>query len=145
MIEHTGGESIEPLQEQLRDLLCLAIVGDHVRWVLRGDDTTDLASWLVTAVVDWRNSADAVAQRLAATGTAPDGRVRALAKDIPWNWVPDGWLTAREAAALVADRLGRVAEWAVARRSASPAGADEQLFGVVHAGLEAQLEALSCM
>jgi DNA-binding ferritin-like protein len=139
------GESIVPLQDQLRDLLCLAIVGDHVRWVLRGDDTTKVASWLAAAVIDWRTRADAVARRLGATGTAPDGRVRALARDVPWNWVPDGWLTAREAVTLMQDRLLRVTGWAEARRSASPVGTDERLLGDVHAGLQAQLEALSSM
>jgi hypothetical protein len=34
---------IEELQCQLRDLLCLAVVGDHIRWVLAGDETTELA------------------------------------------------------------------------------------------------------
>jgi hypothetical protein len=38
------GEAAE-LQGELRDLLSLAVVGDHVRWVLVDDDG-DLAAWL---------------------------------------------------------------------------------------------------
>jgi hypothetical protein len=50
-------------------------------------------------------------------GVAPDGRVRALAQDIPLNWVPDGWLRADEASRLLAARLTSQAEWARYRRS----------------------------
>ena len=37
---------IDELQRQLRDLLCLAVVGDYVRRVLTGDETAELAEWL---------------------------------------------------------------------------------------------------
>jgi hypothetical protein len=30
--------AVRELQGQLRDLLTLAVVGDHVRWVLTGDE-----------------------------------------------------------------------------------------------------------
>jgi hypothetical protein len=36
----------DELQRQLRDLLCLAVVGDHVLWVLTDDETAELAQWL---------------------------------------------------------------------------------------------------
>jgi hypothetical protein len=75
--------------------------------------------------------------------TPPDGRVRALALDIPLNWVPDGWLRTSEALDLMQDRLRRLAAWTEARRSASTGGEDRALLGEVHGGLEAQLDALS--
>lgn len=72
-------------QEELRDLLCIAVVGDHVRWGLTGDDITEFAQWLSGATGQWRAWADQVATRLVALGVAPDGRVRSLAKDVAFN------------------------------------------------------------
>ena len=69
------------LQHQLRDLVCLAVVGDHVRWVLTDDD--ELGDWLAEAAAQWRGWAEQVAAQLVTSQVAPDGRVRSLAKDIP--------------------------------------------------------------
>jgi starvation-inducible DNA-binding protein len=133
----------DELQRQLRDLLCLAVVGDHLRWVLIGDDAGELAHWLADAIAEWRAWADQVAKHLVASGVAPDGRVRSLAKDIPLNWVPDGWLTADQGRRLLADRLGPVTEWARARSSQAEDAADAKLLEVVSSGLDAQLLRLS--
>jgi starvation-inducible DNA-binding protein len=123
------------LQRELRDLLCLAVVGDHIRWVLVEEDG-ELAEWLADAVPEWRALADQVAKRLVALGVPPDGRVRALAKDIPLNWVPDGWLRRDEAERLLADRLHVVAAWARVRRSQAPDPDTARLLDVVSASLE---------
>ena len=123
------------LQQELRDLLCLAVVGDHVRWVLVDDDG-DLAEWLADAVPEWRALADRVAERLVALGVPPDGRVRSLAEDIPLNWVPDGWLSREQAERLLADRLHAVSSWARLRRSQTSDGDTAQLLEAVAAGLE---------
>jgi hypothetical protein len=131
-----GGE--HELQRQLRDLICLAVAGDHVRWVLPRDD--DLGAWLADAAGQWRRWADEVATQLAASGVAPDGRVRSLVKDIPLNWVPDGWLSADEARRLIAARLAIVAGRARYRHSQAE-GADAEVLAVVATGLEAQLRA----
>jgi hypothetical protein len=126
------------LQHQLRDLICLAVVGDHVRWVLTDDD--ELGDWLAETAQQWRSRADQVATRLAESGTAPDGRVRSLAKDIPSNWVPEGWLPGDVARPLIADRLGRVAERARYRHSQAE-GADAELLDTLAGELETQLRA----
>jgi starvation-inducible DNA-binding protein len=127
------------LQGELRDQLCLAVFGDHVRWVLSGDKAAALAQWLADAAGQWREWADQVAKQLVTLGVAPDGRARALAKDVPWNWVPDGWLQLDEAQRLVDDRLGRVATWARVRQSQVNDPESAQLLDAVCLGLEAQV------
>jgi hypothetical protein len=124
------------LQHQLRDLVCLAVVGDHVRWVLTDDD--ELGDWLAEAAAQWRGWAEKVATRLVESRVAPDGRVRSLAKDIPLNWVPDGWLLGEAARPLIAERLARVAGWARYQHSQAE-GADAELLDRVASELEAQL------
>jgi hypothetical protein len=131
----------DELQRQFRDLLCLAVVGDHLRWVLTDDGNGDLADWLTRASGTWRDWADQVGSRLRASGFAPDGRVRSLAEDIPLNWVPDGWLTADAARRLLVERLLTVAEWARYRRSQT-SGEHADVLDVICTGFAAQLQAL---
>jgi hypothetical protein len=126
----------DALQHQLRDLICLAVVGDHVRWVLTDDD--ELGDWLAEAAPQWRGWAEQVAARLVESQIAPDGRVRSLAKDIPLNWAPDGWLSGKVARPLIAERLTRVVEWARYRHSLAE-GADAELLASVATGLEGHL------
>jgi len=133
---------IGELQRQLRDLLCLAVVGDHLRWVLTGGGTAQLADWLGEASPQWRTWADQVAKHLVTLGVAPDGRVRSLAKDIPWNWVPPGWLSPDEARRLLASRLGTVCEWARHRRSQAASPDTVRLLDTVCSGLEEQAASL---
>jgi starvation-inducible DNA-binding protein len=123
------------LQDELRDLLSMAVVGDHVRWVLVGNGA-GLAAWLAEAVPQWRGMADRVAKHLVMLGVAPDGRLRSLATDIPVHWVPDGWLHADEARRLVGDRLASLAEWARYRRSQATDPETEQLLDAVSSILE---------
>jgi starvation-inducible DNA-binding protein len=130
------GLPADELQAELQDLLSLAVVGDHVRWVLTGDEAVVLAEWLADAVPQWRALADQVAKHLVTLGVAPDGRVRSLAKDIPLHWVPDGWLRAAEARQLVTHRLGTAAEWARYRRSQATNPDTVRLLDAVCSGLE---------
>lgn len=127
------------LQEQLRDLAALAVVADHVRWVLRGPGAPALARWLATAAGTWRAEADAVARAMAESGIAPDGRVRSLARDIPWNWVPDGWLEADAARRLMGDRLRRLVDWTRSRLAEDAGLAHGPLLERILARLEAGL------
>jgi starvation-inducible DNA-binding protein len=136
MAEHSDQRFVT---DELQDLLCLAVVGDHVRWVLIDDGQPELAEWLIDATAAWRAWADQLAKHLVRLGVAPDGRVRSLARDIPSNWVPDGWLSLDEARLLVADRLRRLAEWARARRSQATEPGSVRLLGVISTGLETQV------
>ncbi len=128
-------DRVVELQGELRDLLCLAVVGDHLRWVVVGDDG-ELALWLSEAVPRWRSLAEGVAKRLVTLGVPPDGRVRALAKDIPLNWVPDGWMRAGEARLLLAQRLRVVAYFAQQRRAGTSDPDSAFVLDAVCAGLE---------
>jgi starvation-inducible DNA-binding protein len=128
----------DELQQQLNDVLSLAVAGDHVRWVVTGDGSAELAAWLTVAVAEWRGCADRVAQELSASGVAPDGRIRSLARDIPVNWVPDGWLSAADARRLVLDRIGTVAKWTRYRCSCAD-GHRADLLDRICFLLEAQL------
>ena len=130
------------LQGELRDLLALAVVGDHIRWIATGDDGSVVARWLSDAVVRWRTWADRIATHMVSLGLAPDGRVRALAEDVPWNWVPAGWLGGGEARRLVIDRLAKVASWARSRRLLFDDPEAVQLLDGLCADLDAQLHHL---
>jgi hypothetical protein len=128
------------LQRELRDLICLAVAGDHVRWVLTDDD--ELGEWLAQATEEWRGWAERLAAQLVASGVAPDGRLRALVKDIPMNWVPEGWLSGEAARRLLAERLALVARLARYRHSQAAESSDTELLDGVADALEAQLRAV---
>jgi starvation-inducible DNA-binding protein len=133
------GLAVDELQAELRDLLSVTVVGNHLRWVLIGDDAAEFRQWLNEAVAQWRDLADEVAQHLVTVGVAPDGRVRSLAKDIPLNWVPDGWLRTDEGRLLIADRLHDLTEWAHYRRSQAADPETVRLLNTVCLSLEHSL------
>ena len=146
MTEHVHhGLANQELQEELRDLLDLAVLGDHVRWVVAGDEAERLADWLADAVPQWRAHADRVSRHLVTLGLAPDGRVRSLAKDIPVHWVPKGWLSIDEARRLVADRLRIVGGWACYRRSQATDAATVRVLEAVCSTLEAHARAVESL
>jgi starvation-inducible DNA-binding protein len=130
---------IREIQRELRDLLCLAVLGDHLRWVLAGDETAELANGLAEATARWRASADPVAKHLLSLGVPPDGRVRSLSKDIPLNWVPDGWLSTEETQRLLTARLGTVAEWTRDRGSQASDAKTRELFDTACSALDTQM------
>jgi starvation-inducible DNA-binding protein len=137
MIERLGQRlAADALQRQLRDLLCLAVVGDHLRWAVTGDEAVELAEWLTAAVPRWRALADQVAKHMVSLGVAPDGRVRSLAKGIPLSWVLECWLRVDEAQRLLADRLRIVASANRQRRSQAADRDTMQLLDAICTGLE---------
>ncbi len=127
------------LQHELRDLIRLALVGDHVRWVVTDDD--ELVDWLAKAAPQWRKWAEQAAARLVQSQFAPDARVRSIAKNLGAYWVPQGWLTGEAARSLIAQRLTRIVGDTRYRHSQAE-GADAELLGSVAAGLEVHLGAV---
>jgi starvation-inducible DNA-binding protein len=130
----------DDLQGELRDLLSLAVVGDHVRWVVTGEGAAELAEWLAGATSQWRAWADQLAKHLVALGVAPDARLRSVAKDIPVHWVPEGWLRPHDAAQLVVERLGSLAGWARYRQSQALDPETVRLLDTISSGLEAHAQ-----
>jgi starvation-inducible DNA-binding protein len=130
----------DDLQGELRDLLSLAVAGDHVRWVVTGEGAADLAEWLAGAASQWRVWADQLAKHLVTLGVAPDARVRSVAKDISTHWVPEGWLRPDDAARLVVERLDSLSEWARYRQSQALNPDTVRLLDTVSSGLEAHAQ-----
>jgi hypothetical protein len=52
--EPVRGLAVEELQEVLRHLLSLAVLGDHIGWVLVGDEAAELDEWLADAAAGVR-------------------------------------------------------------------------------------------
>ena len=69
---------------------------------------------------------------------AGDGRVRLLAKDIPWNWGAERGRAVDEARSLLAHRLATVAGAANYRRAQATDPDIVRLFDAVCSGLETQ-------
>ena len=131
------------LQEVLRDLLRLAVVGDHVRWVVVGEGRSEFANWLREAVPQWRDWAEQLAAHMTRLDIAPDGRVKTLARDITRQWVPAGWLTTAEARGLLAPRVDELIKWVEARRLMVTGGDDTSSLAELESGLRAQLRELA--
>ncbi len=127
------------LQEVLRDLLRLAVVGDHVRWVLSGEGSSDFAKWLSEAVSQWRDWAEKLAKYMTKLDIAPDGRVKTLARDATRQWVPVGWLTTAEARGLLLPRLDELIKWTEEQRSTAIGSDDTSPLAEVESGLRTQM------
>jgi starvation-inducible DNA-binding protein len=67
------------LQNQLIDLIDLALLGKHLHWNLTGPDFQALHEHLDELVAEWQERSDATAERGRALGVAPDGQARTVA------------------------------------------------------------------
>jgi hypothetical protein len=130
------------LQEVFRDLIRLAVVGDHVRWVVIGEGSAELAKWLRETVPQWRDWAEELAGYMTKLEIAPDGRVKTLARDVTRQWVPAGWLTTADARNLMAPRVDELIKWVQVQRSMTTGGDDRNYLAEIESGLAAQLREL---
>lgn len=135
-------ESSDDVQEELRNLLRLAVVGGHVRWVLKGEGSSDLAAWLWEAVSQWRAWAEVLAERMVQVDVVPDGRVKTLARDITRQWVPPGWLSVGDARNLLVIRLSELIERTKVCGALTAADEDRSQLADLESGLEVQRRAL---
>ena len=133
----------DDLQEELRDLLCLAVVGDHVRWVLNGERRYGIRA---VRLVD---------AGLTMAGMGRPGRTAANNAGCPSRW--SGALTGKGCSnelgprrmaptqrgqRLMGDRVNKLAGWALDRRSRTADPETLQLLSVPSSGLETQAAAL---
>ena len=76
-LRHADREAIGiELQAVLAVLTDLALTGKHAHWNVQGPNFRALHLHLDELVEQWRDEADAVAERAVALGHAPDGRAR---------------------------------------------------------------------
>ena len=66
------------LQNELIDLIDLALLGKHLHWNLTGPDFQELHEHLDELVSEWQERSDATAERGRALGVVPDGQSRTV-------------------------------------------------------------------
>lgn len=90
--EHATKVTGEALQDTLVDVLDLSLVAKQAHWNLVGKRFRSIHLQLDEVVNTARQYADLVAERCAAIGVNPDGRVATVAKDTALPKLADGWL-----------------------------------------------------
>ena len=118
-----------PLQACLVGLLDLALQGKQAHWNVVGPRFRPVHLELDEIVASAHDGVDAVAERLAALGVAPDGRAATVAATSPLEPFPAGPVPDREATSLVGGRLEVVT--ALLRRSIDETAADPISQGIL--------------
>lgn len=129
------------LQDTLVELIDLSLQTKQAHWNVVGPNFKPLHELFDEFTSQYRAWYDDVAERLAAIGAAPDGRVSTVSAGTPLAQLPDGRLEDAGLVALVEERVatvaGRVRERMDRLGKHDPVTQD-LLVGVVH-GLEKQL------
>ncbi|MGA0831071.1 MAG: Dps family protein [Nitriliruptoraceae bacterium] len=97
------------LQPMLVELVDLALTAKQLHWNVVGAGFVPLHARLDVLAADARTWADAVAERLTAIGSAPDGRAATVASNAPDAPAPEGFTAEATVLAELVDRLGAVA------------------------------------
>ncbi|MFE1521245.1 DNA starvation/stationary phase protection protein [[Kitasatospora] papulosa] len=82
----------EALQGALSDLLDLSLIAKQAHWNLYGPRFRSIHLQLDEVVTAARDYADTVAERAAAVGVSPDGRVATVAESSGLPTFPEGWI-----------------------------------------------------
>ncbi|MGY1836347.1 Dps family protein [Blastococcus sp. SYSU DS0510] len=93
-IQKVAGEA---LQEALVDLTDLSLIAKQVHWTLVGRTFRSIHLQLDDVVDTARHHTDVVAERAAAIGVLPDGRVEALGQQSRVPQPPVEWIRAEDA------------------------------------------------
>ncbi|MER5184650.1 DNA starvation/stationary phase protection protein [Streptomyces sp. NPDC002896] len=96
----------EALQSTLVDLLGLSLTAKQAHWNIVGPRFRSIHLQLDEVVDSARSYADAVAERAAALGVAPDGRPETVATASALPAAKDGWMKDTEVVELLVDALG---------------------------------------
>jgi starvation-inducible DNA-binding protein len=78
------------LQDELIDLVDLALIGKQLHWNVVGPRFRSLHLYLDELVDEWRLQADAVAERATALGFFPDGQCGTIAHKTEFKPLPEG-------------------------------------------------------
>jgi starvation-inducible DNA-binding protein len=111
--EPTPGARIQDaatdLQATLVELVDLSLQAKQLHWNVTGSDFKQLHEMLDELAGDYRDWSDMVAERLAALGQAPDGRVGTVARESAVEALPAGRIAGRDVIHFLYDRLSGVA------------------------------------
>lgn len=100
----------DELQPMLVDLVELSLAAKQAHWAVVGHTFRPLHEQLDELTAAYRGWTDTVAERLAAVGVAPDGRVQRVASDTPTAALPEGWLDEDTVLQILTDRIQAAAE-----------------------------------
>jgi starvation-inducible DNA-binding protein len=98
------------LQQELVELIDLALVGKQLHWTVVGELFRPLHEQLDDLVGSWRDLADTVAERIVAIGGSPDGRASAIASTSTWAPIEPRPVESQEAIRVIAHRLAEAGE-----------------------------------
>jgi starvation-inducible DNA-binding protein len=105
----------ELLQAALVELIDLSLQGKQAHWTVTGPAFKPVHEHLDEIVDDLRTAYDDVAERMAALGVAPDGRLTTLSATTPVDPMPSGWQPDADAIERMLRRLqalsGRLGGW----------------------------------
>jgi starvation-inducible DNA-binding protein len=140
---HPTGEtakSAEPLQATLVELIDLSLQTKQAHWNVVGPSFKAIHLFLDELTDQYRDWYDEVAERLAAIGVSPDGRIATLGASTPLEPLPAGQLRDQDVLAFFETRVTLVADRVRARLD--PLGAhdlasQDLLVGILH-GLDKQ-------
>jgi starvation-inducible DNA-binding protein len=121
----TAGTTAELLQATLVELIDLSLQGKQAHWTATGPMFRGVHEQLDVIVDDARTWYDDVAERLAAIGVAPDGRVATVVAGTPLDPAPQGWQKDGE----IVDRFTAILDGIAARlRQRMAAVGDDDLI-----------------
>ncbi len=97
--------TVQALQENLVDLIDLAVQGKQAHWNLAGPQFRSVHLELDEIIATARAGSDEVAERMATLGSAPDGRVDVVKSSTRLEPYPGGFQTVEATVTAYADRL----------------------------------------
>jgi DNA-binding ferritin-like protein len=84
------------LQDELVELVDLTLIGKQLHWNVVGPLFPPVHLYLDELVDEWRELADAVAERATALGFFPDGQCGTIAQKTEFKPLPEGALSDRQ-------------------------------------------------
>jgi len=113
--EATATQTTEILQAALVELIDLSVQGKQAHWTVTGPAFKPVHEHLDEIVDDLRTAYDDVAERMAALGVAPDGRLATVSATTPVDPMPSGWQADADVVERMLRRLqalsGRLGGW----------------------------------